>query len=115
MTYERRVAKLKKQQLWHAGGQEEGVAAGAPLIFCPSAGEHVSKIIKRVCKRFKAEHRIDVRVFERGRTKIGSVVKSDQFNPKTCGRKDCFSCTNGGGGDCSKKKKRKKKIKKIII
>ena len=40
------------------------MVAGAPLIFCPSDGKHVSKRINQVCKRFQAEHKIDVRVFE---------------------------------------------------
>ena len=102
MADERRLAKLRKLKLWHKGGQEQGVLAGAPLIICPSAGEKVSKKMKQVCKKFKVEHLIDVRVFERGGVKIGNIAKPDPLSPKNCGREDCFSCTSGGGGDCSK-------------
>ena len=63
MAEERRLAKQKKSRLWHKSGSEEGVTAGAPLIICPMAGELVSKKMKDVCKKFKAEHNIDVKVF----------------------------------------------------
>ena len=99
---ERRLDKLKKQSLWHKGGCEEGLLAGAPLIVCPTAGEAISKKMKQVCKTFKAEHNIDVRVFERGGVKIGSIAKSDPLSQKGCQREDCFPCSSGGGGDCSK-------------
>ena len=99
---ERRLDKLKKQSLWHKGGCEEGLLAGAPLIVCPTAGEAISKKMKQVCKTFKAEHNIDVRVFERGGVKIGSIAKSDSLSQKGCQREDCFPCSSGGGGDCSK-------------
>ena len=76
--------------------------AGAPLIIYPSAGEAISKKMKQVCKIFKAEHKIDVKVFERGGVKIGNIAKSDPLSPKGCNREDCFPCSSGGGGDCSK-------------
>ena len=101
-TEERRLDKLKKQSLWHKGGYEEGVLAGAPLIICPSAGEAISKKMKKLCKNFKAEHKIDVKVFERGGVRIGTIAKSDPLSTKGCQRVDCFPCSSGGGGDCSK-------------
>ena len=76
--------------------------AEAPLIICPSAGEAISKKMKQVCKIFKAEHKIDVKVFERGGVKIGNIAKSDPLSPKGCQREHCFLCSSGGGGDCSK-------------
>jgi hypothetical protein len=99
---ERKLAKFKKSKLWHKSGVEEGVAAGAPLIISPSAGELISKKMKEVCKKFKVEHNIDVKVFERGGLKIGNIAKSDPLSPSKCDRNDCFPCTSGGGGDCSK-------------
>jgi hypothetical protein len=98
-TEERRLDKLKKQSLCHKGGYEEGVLAGAPLIICPSAGETISKKMKKVCKNFKAEHKIDVKVFERGGVRIGTIAKSDPLSTKGCQRVDCFPCSSGGGGD----------------
>ena len=103
MAEDKKLSKLKKSSLWHKSGTEEGAKAGAPLIICPSAGEVISKKMKDVCKIFKNEHNIDVKVFERGGIKIGNIAKSDPLSPSTCGRNDCFSCTSGGGGgDCTK-------------
>ena len=102
MVEERRLAKLKKLSTWHKGDYEEGILAGAPLIVCPSAGEIISRKMKQVCKMFKEEHKIDVKVFERGGVKIGSIAKSDPLSSKGCDREDCFPCTSGGGGDCSR-------------
>ena len=56
--------------------------------------------MKSVCKMFKLEHSIDVKVYERGGLKIGNIAKSDPLSPSTCGKEDCFPCTSGGGGDC---------------
>ena len=97
MAEERKLPKLKKSRVLHKSGTEEEAMAGAPLIFCPSAGELISKKMKDVCKIFKNEHNIDVKVFERGGIKIGNIAKSDPLSPSNCGRNDCFSCTRGGG------------------
>ena len=70
--------------------------AGAPLIICPSDGEVISKKMKDVCKIFKNEHNIDVKVFERGGIKIGNIAKSDPLSPSNCGRNDCFPVPVGG-------------------
>ena len=78
MVEERRLAKLRKQSTWDF---EEGILAGAPLIICPSAGEIISRKMKQVCKIFKEEHKIDVKVFERGGVKIGLIAKSDPLSP----------------------------------
>ena len=102
MAEERKLAKFKNSRLCQKSGVEEGVKAGAPLIISPSAGEIISKRMKEVCKKFKVEHNIDVKVFERGGLKIGNIAKSDPLRPSTCGRKDCFPCISGGGGDCSR-------------
>ena len=99
---ERRLEKLKKQHEWHKGGKEDGVLAGAPLIICPSDGGAISRKMKEICKKFKAEHKIDVKVFERGGVKMGSIAKADPLSQKGCDRDDCFPCKSGGGGDCSK-------------
>ena len=80
------MAKLQKQSTWHKGHYEEGILAGAPLIICPSAGELVSRKIKQVCKLFKEEHKIDVKVFERGGVKIGLIAKPDPLSQKGCDR-----------------------------
>ena len=74
MVEEQKLAKFKKSRLWHRSGVAEGVKAGAPLIICPSAGEIISKKMKEVCKNFKVEHNIEVKVFERGRMKIGNIA-----------------------------------------
>ena len=76
--------------------------AGAPLIICPSNGDQISKKMRKVCRQFKEEHNIDGKIFERGGTKLGLIVKSDPLKPPVCGRGDCFPCANEGGGDCSK-------------
>ena len=102
MAEERRLEKQKKLRLWHKSGSEKGVKAGAPLIICPTAGGSISKKMKSVCKMFKLEHSIDVKVYERGGLKIGNIAKSDPLSPSTCGKEDCFPCTSGGGGDCRK-------------
>ena len=102
MEEERAMAKLKKAKQWHKAGGEGGLLAGAPLIVCPGAGSMIAKKMKSVCKTFKSEHKIDVRVYERGGSKVGSIAKSDPLKPESCGRENCFPCTSGGGGDCSK-------------
>ena len=94
MVEERKLEKFKKSRIWHRSGAAEGVKAGAPLIVCPSAGELISKKMKEVCKNFKAEHNIEVKVFEQGGMKIGTIAKSDPLSSSTCGRKDCFPCTS---------------------
>ena len=99
---ERRLGKLKKKKLWHKAGREENMLAGAPLVICPSDGDQISKKMRKVCKQFKEEHNIDVKICERGGRKLGSIVKSDPLKPQVCGRGDCFPCSNEGGGDCSK-------------
>ena len=76
--------------------------AGAPLIIFPTTGGSILKKMKSVCKKFKIEHSIDVKVYERGGLKIGNIAKSDPLSPSTCGKEDCFPCTSGGGGDCRK-------------
>ena len=98
------MAKLKKLKSWHTSGSEAGILAGAPLIICPLAGNSSSimKKMKSVCKKFKIEHKIEVRLFERGGSKIENYVKSDPLKAATCGRQDCFPCSSGGGEDCSK-------------
>jgi hypothetical protein len=102
MEEERAMAKLVKAKEWHKAGREEGILAGAPLIVCPRAGGEVARKMKSVCKKFKEEHKIEVKVYERGGSKVGSIAKVDPLKPDTCGRDDCFPCTSGGGGDCSK-------------
>ena len=102
MEEERALAKLKKAKQWHKAGGEVGLQAGAPLIVCPGAGGMIAKKMKSLCKTFKNEHKIDVRVYERGGSKVGSIAKSDPLKPESCGRENCFPCTSGGGGDCSK-------------
>ena len=97
MAEERKLSKLKKSKVLHKNGTEEEAMAGAPLIIGPSAGEVISKKMKDVCKIFKNEHNIDVKVFERGGINIGNIAKSDPLSPSNCGRNDCFSCTSGGG------------------
>ena len=62
---ERRLRKLKKKKLWHKAGREENMLAGAPLVICPSDGDQISKKMKKVCKQFKEEHNIDVKICER--------------------------------------------------
>ena len=94
--------KLKKLKTWHNAGSQAGMLAGAPLIVCPSTGGSVSKLMKEVCKQFSEEHKINVRLFERGGSKIGTNVKVDPLKLEVCGREDCFPCLSGGGGDCSK-------------
>ena len=81
---------------------EEDILAGAPLITCPSNGDKITKSMKTVCKRFKEEHKIDVKVCERGGSKIGNIAKSDPLKPSNCNREDCFPCSKEGGGDCSR-------------
>ena len=76
--------------------------AGAPLIICPLAGDQISKKRKEVCKKFKSEHKINVKVCERGGIKMGNIAKPDPLSPSSCNREDCFPCTSGGGGDCSR-------------
>ena len=66
MEEEKRLAKIQKKKLWHKAGREEKMVAGAPLIICPSAGDHISKRMKKVCAQFKEEHNIDIKVCERG-------------------------------------------------
>ena len=103
MAEERRLVKQKKSRLWHKCGSEEGVTAGASLIICPTAGELVSKKMKDVCKKFKAEHNIDIKVYEGGGLKICNIAKSDPLSPSTCGKEDSIPCTSGGGGVCRKR------------
>ena len=93
---------MKTLRLWHKSWLDKGLLAGAPLIICPSAGESISKKMKEVCKKFRVDHNIDVKVYERGGLKVGNIAKSDPLSPSTCERADCFPCTSGGGGDCSK-------------
>ena len=102
MEEERRMAKLRKLKSWHNTGAEAGLLAGAPLILCPMAGSSISKQIKQVCKKFEKEHKIGVRLYERGGNKIENFVRSDPLKPKTCGRENCFPCKSGGGGDCAR-------------
>ena len=102
MEEERAMAKLVKAKRWHKAGGEEDILAGAPLIVCPRAGGAVARKMKAVCKQFKEEHKIEVKVYERGGLKVGSLAKSDPLKPAMCGRDNCFPCTSGGGGDCSK-------------
>ena len=56
MEEEKRPAKLRKLKQWHKKGNQNGVIAGAPLLICPSAGDSVSKQMKKVCTRFRREH-----------------------------------------------------------
>ena len=95
MAEERKLAKQKKSRLWHKSGSEEGVTAGDPLIICPTAGELVSKKVKDLCKKFKAEHNIDIKVYEQGGLKIGNISKSDPLSPSTCEKEDCFPVQAG--------------------
>ena len=88
------MAKLVKAKGWHKAGGEEGILAGAPLIVCPRAGGAVARKMKAVCKKFKEEHKIEVKVYERGGSKVGSIAKSDPLKPATCGRDNCFPCTS---------------------
>ena len=101
MEEEKRLAKVQKKKSWHTAGREEKMVTGAPLIIGPSAGDHISNGMKKVCTRFKEEHNIDIKVCERGGTKVGSIVKSDSLKPSVCDRGDCFPCAKEGGGDCS--------------
>ena len=102
MEQERRMDKLRKMKQWHKKSGQDGMTAGAPLIICPSAGDEISRKMKLVCKQFKNEHEIDVKVYERGGMKVANLVRSDPLKPGTCGRENCFLCTSGGGGDCSR-------------
>ena len=77
---------------------EEDIVAGAPLIICPSAGDQISKKMKKVLKRFKEEHKVDVKLCERGGSKIGNIAKSDPLKPPTFSREDYFPCSAEGGG-----------------
>ena len=54
--------------------------------------------MKKVCNQFREEHKIDVKICERGGTKLGSIAKSDPLKSLVCGRDDCFPCKNEGGG-----------------
>jgi hypothetical protein len=54
--------------------------------------------MKKVLKRFKEEHRIDVKLCERGGSNIGSIAKSDPLKSPTCSKEDCFHCSAEGGG-----------------
>ena len=96
----KRLEKLRKAKLWHQVGMEEDIVGGAPLIICPSTCDQISKKMKNVLKRFKEEHKINVKLCERGGSKIGNIAKSDPLKPPTCSREDCFSCSAEGGGDC---------------
>ena len=58
--------------------------------------------MRKVLKRFKEEHKIDVKLCERGGSKLGNIAKSDPLKPPTCSREDCFPCSAEGGGDCSR-------------
>ena len=55
----------------------------------------LSKKMKKVLKQFKEEHKIDVKLCERGGSNIGSFAKSDPLKPQTCSREDCSA--EGGG------------------
>ena len=59
--------------------------------------------MKEVCKQFSKYHKINVILYERGGSKIGTNVKVDPLNLKVCGRDDCFPCLRGGGEDCSRR------------
>ena len=63
---------------------------------------HISNRMKETCTQVKEEYNMDIKVCERGGTKVGSLVKSDPLKPSVCGRGDCFPCAEEGGGDCSK-------------
>ena len=47
------------------------------------------------------DHKIDVKVCERGGYKIGNIAKSDTLKPSNCKIEDCFLCSREGGDDCS--------------
>ena len=40
--------------------------ADAPLIISPLAGDQIGKKIKNALKRYKIEHKIEVKLYERG-------------------------------------------------
>ena len=83
---------------WHKVGTRDNGMAGALLIICPLAGSSTSRQMKIVFQKFK----IDVRLYDRGGTKIGNLAKSDPFKRPTCESDNCFPCTSGGGGDCNR-------------
>ena len=62
--------------------------AGAPLIICPLAGDQISKKRKEVCKKFKSENKINVKVCEHGEIKMGNTAKPDPLSPSSCKRED---------------------------
>ena len=73
------------------------------ITICPSAGEVISKRIKKVSNMFKNEHRRNVKVFECGGLFIENIAKSDPLSPSMCEGDNYFSCTSEGGGGCSKR------------
>ena len=56
--------------------------AGVPLIICPSDGGAILRKMKEISKKFKTEHKIDVKVYERGGVKIGSIAKANPLSQK---------------------------------
>ena len=79
MEDEQRMAKLKKLKSWHSPNAHSSTKAGAPLIICPVAGDSMLKKMKDICKKFEKEHTIEVRVFQRGGTKIERAVRCGPY------------------------------------
>ena len=101
MEEERKLAKARKRVNWAKRSGKQNELARAPLIICPSAG-NLTDQIKQVCKEFGASQNIHVPVFLRGGKRLSTIVKSEPFRNKDCGRLNCFPCTSGGGGDCER-------------
>ena len=70
-------------------GMEEDVMADAPLIICPLAGDQIGKKIKNALKRYKIEHKIEVKLCERG----GSLT---HWNHQHAVEKICFLALQKG-------------------
>ena len=91
------LPKQGKDKSWAKKNAKQYELAQAPLIICTSAG-NLTEDIKKVCNKFGASQNIYAPVFLRGGKRISTVVKSEPFSSRDCGRTNCFTCTSGGGG-----------------
>ena len=67
-------------------------------LFLFASRSSVSKRMKEVCKQFSKGHKINVILYERGVSKIGTNVKVNPLKLKVCGRDDMFSMFEWGRG-----------------
>ena len=73
----------------------------APLILNPTVDGVMIRKIRKVVEEYNKAEKVNIKVVERGGSRLSANVKSNPLGVKSCWNEDCAICRGeGSGGHC---------------